>query len=155
MTFNWDPLGPLLIEIRGDGAVAAIAGVNPTSSPARVRGFEPAPKTTAYAGDAHGAGSYRAFVVLANLGGSRMRRVPVQRPRFVARCYGRTPAEAAELATAVSDAIHYRGPRVASNDLGIYASYDDQGGEQDKDPDTQQPYVPIFIDLIATTQAVA
>lgn len=155
MSFNWDPLGKLLIEIRDDAAVEAIAGANPTSTPARVRGFEPAPKTSSYDGDAHGSGEYRAFVVLANLGGSRMYRVPVQRPRILARCYGRTPAEAAELAAAVSDAIHYQGPRVHSNDLGIYASFDETGGEQDQDPDTQQPLVTLFIDLLATTQAVA
>lgn len=153
--FNWDPLGKLLTEIRDDSGVADIAGKNPTSSPARVRGFEPAPKTSSYAGDAHGPGEYRAFVVLVNLGGSRLYRVPVQQPRFVARCYGRTPAEAAELANAVSDAVHYQAPRVATNKLGIYASFSDEGGEQDKDPDTDQPYVPVFIDLIATTQAVA
>lgn len=155
MSFDWDPLGKLLLEIRADAAVAAIAGANPTSSPARVRGMEPAPKTDSYAGDAQGPGGYRAFVVLVNLGGQRMRRVPVQQPRFVARCYGRTPVEAAALAVAVSDAVHFKGPRVATNDLGIYASFDDQGGEQDKDPDTQQPFVPIFIDVLATTQAVA
>lgn len=153
--FNWDVLGKVLIEIRQDPAVVAIAGANPTSTPARVRGFEPAPQTDSYAGDAQGSGSYRAFVVLVNQGGSRMHRVPVQHPRLVARCYGRTPTEAAALAVAVSDSIHYQGPRVHANGLGIYASFDDQGGEQDRDPDTQQPYVPIFIDLLATTQAVA
>lgn len=146
---NWDPLGKLLIEIRDDSAVKAIAGANPTANPARVRGFEPAP------GDAQGPGSYRAFVVLVNEGGQRWKRVPVQRPRIVARCYGRTAAEASQLAAAVSDSIHYQGPRVASNGLGIYASYDDQSGEQDRDPDTKQPYATVFIDLIATTQAAA
>lgn len=145
---NWDPLGKLLTEIRGDSAVAAIAGANPTASPARVRGFEPAPT------DAQGPGDYRAFVVLVNQGGTRLRNVPVQRPRIAARCYGRTPAEAAQLAAAVSDSIHDQGPRVHSNGLGFYRSFDDTGGEQDKDPDTGQPLVTLFIDLFATTQAV-
>jgi len=152
---NWDPLGKLLTEIRSDAAVIAIAGANPTSSPARVRGFEPAPRTDSYDGDAQGPGEYRAFVVLVNLGGVRWYRVPLQSPRFVARCYGRTPAEAAALAAAVSDSIHYQGPRVATNGLGIYSSFENSGGEQDKDPDTDQPFVPILIDLLATTQAVA
>lgn len=152
---NWDPLGKLLTEIRSDAAVIAIVGANPTSSPARVRGFEPAPRTDSYDGDAQGPGEYRAFVVLVNLGGLRWYRVPVQAPRFVARCYGRTPAEAAALAAAVSDSIHYVGPRVATNGLGIYSSFENSGGEQDKDPDTDQPFVPILIDLLATTQAVA
>lgn len=148
MSFNWDALGKVLIELRDNAGVAAIAGANPTSSPVRVRGFEPAP------GDAQSPESYRAFVVLVHEGGTRMRNVPVQRPRIVARCYGRTPAEASQLGAAVSDAIHDRGPRVHSNGLGIYRSFGDSGGEQDKDPDTKQPFVPIFIDLFATTQAV-
>jgi len=152
---NWDPLGKLLTEIRSDAGVIAIAGANPSSSPARVRGFEPAPRTDSYDGDAHGPGEYRAFVVLVNLGGQRWYRVPIQQPRFVARCYGRNPAEAAQLAAAVSDSIHYIGPRVATNGLGIYASFEDSGGEQDRDPDTDQPFVTIFIDILATTQAVA
>lgn len=148
MTFNWDALGKVLIELRDDAGVAAIAGANPTSSPVRVRGFEPAP------GDVQPAGEYRAFVVLVNEGGIRMRHVPVQRPRIAARCYGRTAPEASQLAAAVSDAIHDKGPRVHANGLGIYRSYHDSGGEQDKDPDTDQPFVTIFIDLFATTQAV-
>lgn len=147
MTFNWDPLGKLIIELRADAAVAAIAGANPTST-VRVRGFEPGPD------DAQGPGQYRAFVVLVNEGGPRFRRVPVQRPRIAARCYGRNPAEASQLAAAVSDALHFRGPRVHANGLGIYQSWDDTGGEQDKDPDTDQPFVTLFIDLFATTQAV-
>lgn len=148
MTFNWDALGKLIIELRTDAGVAAIVGANPTSSPARVRGFEPAPD------DAKGPGEYRAFVVLVNEGGIRMRNVPVQRPRIAARCYGRNPAEAAQLAAAVSDAVHDKGPRVHSNGLGIYRSFTESGGEQDKDPDTSQPVVTTFIDLFATTQAV-
>lgn len=150
---NWDPLGKVLIEVRDDPVVAAIAAANPSSSVARVRGFEPAPPTDSYEGDAHGPGSYRAFVVLSNLGGSRLYRVPIQQPRITARCYGRTPAEAAALGAAVSDAVHYQGPRVHGQ-LGIYASFEDGGGEQARDPDTDQPYVTLFIDLVATTQAV-
>lgn len=151
---NWDPIGKLLIEIREDAGVAAIAGANPSSVPARVRAIEPAPKTDSYDGDAHGPGAYRAFVVVTNLGGPRWHRVPVQQPRFTARCYGRTSVEADALARAVSDAVHYIGPRVHSNDLGFYSSFT-EGGEQSRDPDTQQPLVTIFIDLLATTQAVA
>jgi hypothetical protein len=149
MTFNFDPLGKVLTEVRGDATVAAIAGANPTSSPARVRGGEPAP------GDAQAKESYRAFVVLVLEGRQRFKRVPIQRPRIIARCYGRTMQEAAALASAVSNAIHERGRRIHANGLGIYNSWDDGGGEQDTDPDTDQPMVPVFIDLLATTQAVA
>lgn len=155
MTFNWDPMGKLLIELRQDAAVAAIVGVNPTSATPRVRAVRPAPKTNSYDGDAHGPGEYRAFVVVTNLGGPRWYRVPIQQPRFLARCYGRDAVEAAELGRAVSDSIHYIGPRVHSGGLGFYSSFDSNGGEQDEDPDTQQPLTTVFIDILATTQAVA
>jgi hypothetical protein len=155
MTLNWDPVGKVVLELRQDADVAAIAGANPTDSRIRVRGFEPAPTTDSYAGDAHGPGSYRAFVVVSHIGGSRFKRVPVQKPRLLVRCYGRTKEEAAALGVAASDALHYQGPRVHSNGLGIYSSFNDSGGDQDKDPDTSQPYVDLFIDLLATTQAVA
>lgn len=152
MSFNWDVLGKTLVEVRSDSAVAAIAGANPTASPARVRGFEPAPSDI-HAGNTEDP--YRAFVVLTNLGGLREHRVPIQRPRLLAKCYGRTPAEAAALGAAVSDSVHAKGPRVQSNSLGFYASFAEEGGEQLSDPDTHQPYVEVLIDLIATTQAVA
>jgi hypothetical protein len=148
MSFNWDPMGKLLIELRDDPGVAAIVGANPSTT-ARVRIGEPAP------GDGQGPGSYRAFVVLVNEGGIRFKRLPVQRPRVIARCYGRSFQEAAALAVAVSNAQHYRRSRVHNNGLGIYASWDDAGGEQDRDPNTQQPFVTVFLDLLATTQAVS
>lgn len=148
MAFNWDPMGKVLIEVRDDADVAAIVAANPSTA-ARVRVAEPAPD------DAQGPSSYRAFVVLVNEGGSRFKRVPVQRPRIIARCYGRTHQEAAALAVAVSNSQHYRGGRTHNNGLGIYASWDDSGGEQDTDPDTDQPLVTVFLDLLATTQAVS
>ena len=147
-----DALPKILIEIREDPAVAAIAGENPHVATPRVRGFEPGP------GDAHAGNDrdpYRAFVVLVQVSAPRQARVPVQRPLIAARCYGRTHAEAAALRWAVSDAIHYIGPRVHANGLGIYLSRDESGGEQEKDPDTSQPYQTAFIDLFATTQVVA
>lgn len=146
-----DVLPKVLIEIREDAAVADIAGENPHDAKPRVRGVEPGP------GDEHAGNNsdpYRAFVVLVQLSAPRLSRVPVQRPRIIARCYGRTHPEAAALRWAVSNAIHSIGPRVHANGLGIYLSKDDSGGEQEKDPDTQQPYQELDIDLFATTQAV-
>jgi hypothetical protein len=146
-----DALPKVLIEVREDSEVAAIAGENPHVTTPRVRGFEPAP------GDAQAGNDqapYKAFVVLVQLDAPRLPRVPVQRPRIAARCYGRTHAEAAALRWAVSNAIHMIGPRVHANGLGIYLSKDESGGEQEKDPDTSQPYQTLFIDLFATTQAV-
>lgn len=152
MTFNWDVLGKVILELRADAGVAAIAGANPTDARVRVRGFEADPADI-HAGNADDP--YRAFVVLVNFGGQRDHRVPVQRPRILARCYGRTMAEAAQLGTAVSDAMHFIGPRVQANGLGFYASFAPEGGDQANDPVTNQPYVEHFIDLVATTQAVA
>lgn len=137
-----DALGKVLIEIREDSAVAALVGT-------RVRGFEPAPD------DARGPGEYQAFVVLSLLDDPRVGpRIPVHRALIAARCYGRTPAEAASLRWAVSNAIHGLSPRVKANGLGIYQSLDDGGGAQEKDPDTQQPYQTFTFAVLATTVAV-
>lgn len=142
MTFYPDVLPKLLIEIRDDPDVEAIVDD-------RVRGFEPSQ------GDANGPGAYKAFVVLVQLTAPRLSRVPVQFARLAARCYGRTHQEAAALRWAVSNAIHNRGARVHANDLGFYNSLDTEGGEQEKDPATAQPYQTVFIEVPATTQVVA
>lgn len=136
-----DVLPKLLIEIRADPDVDALVD-------GRVRGGEPAK------GDAQGPGAYLAFVVLVQLGAPRQPRVPVQFPRIAARCYGRSHAEAAALRWAVSGAIHNRGPRIHANGLGIYQSLDDEGGDQQTDPDTGQPYQTLVIEAPATTQVV-
>lgn len=142
MSFYPDVLPKILIEVRDDAAVEAIVAD-------RVRSPEPA------AGDAQGPGKYKAFVVLVQLAAPRLPRVPVQFARIVARCYGRTPAEAAELRWAVSNAIHNIGPRVHGNGLGLFNSLDVEGGEEDTDPVTKQPLQLLFIEVPATTQAVA
>jgi hypothetical protein len=139
--FSPDALPKFLIEIRDDGDVAAIVDD-------RVRGFEPAP------GDAQGPGSYKAFVVVKQLDAPRIGRLPLQRPRVLVRSYGRTPQEAAALRWACSNAVHYVGPRTYANGLGIYLSKDDAGGEQEKDPDTKQPYQDFVLDAFASTMPV-
>lgn len=154
MTFNWDPMGRLIVELRADSAVAAIVGANPTTSPARVRSPDPKEATDGYDGDAHGPGGYRAFVLVRELATTRDYRVPIQRPRVSVLCYGRTAQEAAQLAKAASDTFHYRGPRVAGNGLGVYVSYDAGSDGVERDPDTGQPYASVIVDLLATTQAV-
>ena len=154
MSFNWDPMGRVVVELRADAAVAAIAAANPSAAAARVRPSNPAPKTDSYEGDAHGPGSYRAFIVIRELSTTRDHRVPIQRPRLALLCYGRDDIEAARLARAASDAFHGRGPRVAGNGLGIHVSYDAGSDGVERDPDTGQPYATVLIDLLATTQAV-
>lgn len=148
-SFTPDVLPKLLIELRDDTDVADIVGANPSINPPRVRGVEPAQ------GDSQGADNFRAFVVLVQLDATRLPRVPVQRVRIVARCYGRTPKEAADLRWACSNALHERGPRLYASGLGVYLTRDDVGGDQQKDPSTQQPYQTFIIEAFATTQAVA
>lgn len=135
-----DPLGRILTEIRDDATVAAIT--------TRIRGGEPAP------GDALGPGAWQPFVVLVRLGTLREKRLPMQEVRIAARCYGRTYQEAAQLAGAVSDAIHAAGPRISPAGVGIWQSFDDGGGGADADPDTGQPNEEVIFSVIATTQVV-
>lgn len=136
-----DPLGALLVEIRDDVDVDSLVD-------GRVRGFEPA------AGDAQGAGSYQAFIVLVSLGGPPDPRLPVTFGTYAARCYGTTGQNASAVWGAVVKAVHMAGPRLKTSGLGIYLSAVIDGGEQSKDPDTQQPVVIGTIRLIATAQAV-
>lgn len=136
-----DPLGALLVEIRDDVDVdVLVAG--------RVRGFEPAP------GDAQPAGKYRAFVVIEATSVRPEFRVPVTFAAYGLRCYGTTPQNAWAVYGACAKALHMVGPRLKASGLGIYQSIVIDGGEQAKDPDTQQPYVLASIRLIATTQVV-
>lgn len=137
-----DPLGSLLVEIRNDFDVEALVD-------GRVRGFEPAP------GDAGAAGSYKAFVVIVTLSAPPDPQLPVTFATYGIRCYGVTPQGAWAVWGAVVKAIHSIGPRLKSNGLGIYRSAVVSGGEQGKDPDTQQPVCEGTVRLIATTQAVA
>jgi hypothetical protein len=142
-----DPTGSLIVELREAAGVAAIAGV-------RVRGYEPHGATDTYEGDSLGPGQYKAFVVIAALSMPPHRRVPVMWAEFSLKTYGRTKEEAIALYNACVDALHRQGPRLKANGLGIYNSWV-TGGSQEKDPDTQQPYVLGTIQLTATTQAVA
>jgi len=136
-----DALGSLLTEIRADVDVADLVS-------GRVRGGEPAP------GDAKAAGSFQAFIVIETLADPPHPRLPVRFATFGLRCYGSTFQNASEVYLAVVKAIHRVGPRRKANGLGIYWTTAVSGGEQARDPDTQQPYVAATIELIGTTQVV-
>lgn len=135
-----DPMGSLIVEARDDATVAALVST-------RIRGFEPAD------GDAKSPGEYQAFVVLSALDVPVNPRVPIADARYAVRCYGATPQGAWAVWAALVKLWHARGPRVGSSQLGIYRSWM-SGGEQDKDPVTQQPLVLGVLRLIATAQAV-
>jgi hypothetical protein len=142
-----DPIGPLIIEARAVSEIAAIVG-------ARVRGFEPHGATDSYEGDALGPGKYKAFLVLFALSIPPDFRVPIIRAEIGFRAYGRTLEEAMALYGAVVAGFHRRKHRIASDGLGIYRT-SVTGGEQSKDPSTDQPLVTGTIELLATSQAVA
>lgn len=154
-----DPLPKIIDELRDASAIAAIVGANPTSTPVRVRGGEPAgpivnPDTGAVITEGDATTPFRAFIVVVRLTSPRHPRLPIQRPRYAIRCYGRTRVEAAALAMAASDALHGVGPRVHGNGLGIYVTHDDVGMQDDIDPDTNQPLCFIIVEALATTQVV-
>lgn len=116
----------------------------------RIRTHEPDP------GDLKG--SFQAFIVLSQLVAPRMpgfRKVPVQMARITVRCYGVTAANAADVWGAVVKAVHGMGPRIHTNGLGIFESYDDTGGTDTADPDTKQPVMTGVLLVPATTEAVA
>ena len=136
-----DPMGSLIAELRADTDVAGLVST-------RVRGFEPAP------GDSKGAGEYLAFVVITALSVPPHPRVPVTFAEYGIRCYGSTPQNAWAVWGAVVKAMHQVGPRTKTNGLLMYRTFVLAGGEQDRDPDTQQPVVTGSIRLTASLQGV-
>lgn len=135
-----DYFGAVLGEFRADATVSAITD--------RVRGHRPGPD------DAKGPGEYVPFVVLTDLGGPPMRRVPIQRGVVGFRAYGATPQGAKALYVACSNVIHDIGHRTHGSVL-IYDSADGTGGSEGEDPITKQPYVEGVMELVASALAVA
>lgn len=135
-----DVVGKVLDELRDDSAVGAITE--------RVRAHVPGPD------DARGPGDYVPFIVLSDLGGLPLLKVPVQFPRLNIRCYGATPQGAKALYVAASNAIHDIGPRTHGT-VGLYRSKDATGGNEGYDPRTKQPFVEFVSEFIAATAAVA
>lgn len=135
-----DYFGAVLVELRNDAVVTAITD--------KVRAHYPGPD------DAKGPGEYVPFVVITDLGGTPMRRVPIQRGLVGLRAYGVTPQGAKALYVACSNVFHDIGPRTHGSVL-IYDSADGTGGSEGADPRTKQPYVEGVIDLVVATLAVA
>lgn len=144
------PLGALIIELRAADLASK-----------RVRGFDPHgggedDDGNVLPGDLRGPGEYQRVVVLSVLGYSRWRRgrMPLQRVRVGARCYGVTPQDASALYGELSDLIDNRGPRLSAAGVAIYQSLDEVGGQAEADPDTDQPYTSGVIELLAGTDMV-
>ena len=94
------------------------------------------------------------FVVLTRLGSTRLPHCPTQAVRYVAKCYGQggNPAQDADaLAGAVGNAAHDKGHRISGAGVAIFGSYAPDTGGATKDPDTDQPMTPVFIDVGAST----
>jgi hypothetical protein len=132
------PLG----QCRADLVAANVAS-------GRVRGGEPEGASADYEGDALGAGSYKRFVVLSNLGRSPIGQAPVREVRVGFRAYGVNQADAELLAEEIEAALHLPGGR-AMGAGWMYQSVIEESGEGRKDPDTSQPYESGIITLIAT-----
>jgi hypothetical protein len=83
------------------------------------------------------------------------RRTRLQAPTFVARCYGVTRVQAAQLANAVVEAVELRGPRRDASNRLVFTSLVDSGGDVTIDPDTTWPYATVIFRLIGAQRAVA
>jgi hypothetical protein len=88
-----DPTGALITELRTAGIASG-----------RVRGGEPARKTSSYEGDALGPGQFKRFVVLVRLGYMRQRRAGIATFQIGVRAYGATAQDAASLYGAMAAA---------------------------------------------------
>lgn len=143
----------ILLELRNAATVQAIVGTD-ANGIRRIRIDEPQGAVGDEKGDARGPGSYVAFIVIVQLDAPRISpRVPVQRAVLAIRCYGRTRQEAAALRWAVSDVLNIAGGREHTNGLHIYQSIETSGGEDQKDPDTKQPYETVVLAAHASTMA--
>lgn len=133
-----DPVGAIVKELQ----TANIAS-------GRVRGGEPAP------GDAKGANAFQRFVVLVNLGYTRLHRTPMAIWRIGVRAYAATYQDALALYGEISDVLDNAGPRLSAAGLPIYQSLDDTGSGASKDPVTNQPYEAGVIEVHAGTTVLA
>lgn len=87
--------------------------------------------------------------------GPGTRRLGLQVPMFVAKCYGVTRPQASQLANAVVEAMNMRGPRKDSSNRLVYASLVESGGDPELDPDTKWPHSDVVFTLIGAQQAAA
>ena len=149
-----DPLGSLVTEGKASATLASLVS-------GRIRGFEPKPETRdslgdlTYEGDALGPGHYKAFVVIAALDVPPHPSVPITFATYVVRAYGTTAQNAWAVWGAVVQTFHKVRGRMGNSGLGMYQTSVISGGEEDKDPETDQPVVLGTIQLIATLSAIA
>lgn len=118
-------LGKIIVELRSDSAVHAIAGD-------RVYG-KPPPTDAA------------PYVLVRRLGPiRRFPRAPYYTGRLLIDCVGRADVatgaqEATNLYNAVSTALHAKGYRKSPGGVTVASTYEELGGQAIDDPDTRQP----------------
>lgn len=133
-------LGKIIVELRSNAAVAAIAGT-------RIYG-KPPPDDLA------------PYVLVRRLGPiRRFPRAPYYTGRLLVDCVGRADVatgakEATDLYNAVSTALHGKGWRQSPAGVTVASTYEELGGQAIDDPDTRQPVErSIYIYSAPTAQA--
>ena len=144
-----DPTGYLLTSIRSDPGVAAFT--------TRVRCPEPMGKMLNPAGavidegDARGPGKWIRFIVITQLGRTRLKRAPLQEVRYIVKSYGVSHQDAELMAAAVSDSVHAVGHRISPSGVVVFTTFDDGGQGAESDPDTGQPMAGVIVTVGALT----
>lgn len=135
-----DLTGLVITEIRDHPAVSAIVGQ----------------KTRPEFGDGEGppAVIIEGLATDYNPGGGT-RRLGLQAPTFIAKCYGATRPQAAQVANAVVEAVNLRGPRKDAGGRLIWLSLVESGGNPDVDPVTKWAHVDVVFSVLGAQQAAA
>lgn len=144
-----DPTGRLVTLLRDTPAIAAITP--------RVRGGGRA------AGDGPPMVIIRRLTSVPWLGGPENDRSGLDTIRYSVLCYGPKASggdrQAFALAGAVHDAVHNHAalrfpvPGGGPGSALIFRMREESTGSAVSDPDTEEPYVPVVVSLIAATQA--
>jgi hypothetical protein len=84
----------------------------------------------------------------------RVRRARLQAPMFVAKCYGQSRQQAAQVRNAVIEAVELRGPRRGSGDRYVILSLVDGGSAAELEPNTKWPRADVTFTYLGAQQAV-
>jgi len=138
-----DPTGRIVVELREAAADWPAPLTNYRIAPGELAGTD-VPKD----------GSAPLAIVVRRAPTLRFRRLPLARFDYRLDCYHPDARIAAQIAGLASDALHDRGPRVASG-IGIFASYDAGGSGGLVEPDTKWPVERVLVRLTVAAQAIA
>lgn len=135
-----DLTGMVITEIRDNAAVTAIVGQKTRPE--------------------WGANEGPPGVIIEGLGidydpGGGTRRLRLQAPTFIAKCYGTNRPQARQVANAVVEAVNLRSARKDSSGRLIYLSLVDSGGDMDVDPVTKWPHADVVFSVLGAQLAAA